>query len=50
MANKSDLPGKMNITEIVDKLGLKQLRRTPWLVKESSALTGFGIQEALEWL
>lgn len=40
MANKADLPGKMKITEIVDKLGLKQLRRTHWLVKESSALTG----------
>ena len=50
LANKQDLPGAMSVPEIVDKLGLQTLRNRKWYVQASSAKTGDGLYEGLDWL
>lgn len=49
-ANKSDLPSSMKTNEVVDGLQMQQLHTHKWYVQSSSALTGDGIYEGLEWL
>jgi len=49
-ANKQDLPNSMRTSEIADKLGLNGLRRREWYVQPTSAPTGEGIFEGLDWL
>nr|XP_043618389.1 ADP-ribosylation factor-like isoform X2 [Erigeron canadensis] len=49
-ANKQDLPNAMNAAEITDKLGLHSLRQRPWYIQSTSATTGEGLCEGLEWL
>ena len=51
-ANKQDLPNAMHVSQIVDKLGLLQLRDRDWHVQPCSA-TGVdadGLYEGLETL
>ena len=49
-ANKQDLPNAMNVTEITDKLGLLALRQRRWYIQSSSATTGDGLYEGIDWL
>ncbi|KAI7744949.1 hypothetical protein M8C21_027070 [Ambrosia artemisiifolia] len=49
-ANKQDLPGAMNATEIVDKLDLHSLGLQHWHILSGSATTGEGLYEGLDWL
>ena len=50
MANKQDLNGAMSPNEITDKLGMSQLKGRQWLVQGTSATTGQGLKEGLDWL
>jgi len=50
MANKQDLNGAMSPNEVTEKLGLGQLKGRQWLVQGTSATTGQGINEGMDWL
>lgn len=50
MANKQDLPGAMTVTEVAEKLVLYELRTQQWFIVGSSATTGVGIHEGIEWV
>jgi len=49
-ANKQDLPRAAGITEIVNELGLNQLKKKNWHVQGTCATIGEGLYEGLEWL
>lgn len=49
-ANKQDLPGSMKVAEITDRLGLNKIRNRQWFIQGSSAPTGDGLYEGLDWL
>ena len=49
MANKQDLIGAISPNEVTRKLGLESLKRT-WLVQGTSATTGQGLKEGLDWM
>jgi len=48
-ANKQDLPNAMTAAEVMEKLGLRDLRRQ-WYIQSASATTGDGLYEGLDWL
>mmetsp|Transcript_32906 Transcript_32906/g.47634 ORF Transcript_32906/g.47634 Transcript_32906/m.47634 type:complete len:189 (-) Transcript_32906:71-637(-) len=48
-ANKQDLPNAVSPDEMVDKLGLRELRRE-WYIQACCAPTGEGLYEGLDWL
>ena len=50
LANKQDLNGAMTPGEVTEKLGMGELKRRIWLVQGTSAITGQGIKEGLDWL
>ena len=50
LANKQDMPGALNPTEVTDKLGLHQQRSREWFIQSTCAVTGEGIVDGLEWL
>ena len=50
MANKQDLNGALFPQEVTEKLGMGQLKGRTWLVQGTSALTGQGINEGLDWM
>ena len=49
-ANKQDMPGALNPTEVTGKLGLAELRTREWFIQSTCAVTGEGIVDGLEWL
>merc|ERR1711971_772213 len=49
-ANKQDLPNAMSVTEVTEQLGLHCLRNRQWYIQASSALTGDGLYEGIDWL
>lgn len=49
-ANKQDLPNAMSISELKDKMELATLRNRKWHLQGSSATSGSGIYEGLNWL
>jgi len=49
-ANKQDLPNSMQTAEVAEKLGLNDLRMRQWFVQTTSATTGQGILEGIDWL
>eukprot|EP00004_Rigifila_ramosa_P008944 TRINITY_DN2040_c0_g1_i2.p2 TRINITY_DN2040_c0_g1~~TRINITY_DN2040_c0_g1_i2.p2 ORF type:complete len:229 (+),score=49.67 TRINITY_DN2040_c0_g1_i2:52-687(+) len=50
LANKQDLPGAATTSEVVDKLGLRELRAREWYVQGACAKRNEGIFEGLDWL
>uniref|UniRef100_A0A7S1WPB7 ADP-ribosylation factor n=1 Tax=Alexandrium catenella TaxID=2925 RepID=A0A7S1WPB7_ALECA len=48
-AHKQDLPSAMTASELAEKLGLHSLRGKAWHIQPSSALTGDGLHEGLDW-
>ncbi len=50
MANKQDLSGAMSPNEITEKLSMSQLKGRAWLVQGTSATTGQGLKEGLDWM
>ena len=49
-ANKQDLPGAMSTTEVADKLGLHGVRDREWYIQATTAVSGDGLYEGLNWL
>ena len=49
-ANKQDIQGAMKVGEITERLGLNKLRNREWFIQGSSAPTGDGLYEGLDWL
>jgi len=49
-ANKMDLPGALDPSEVSLQLGLSTITDRPWQVAASNALTGEGVDEGIEWL
>jgi len=49
-ANKQDLPNAMKIQEVTDRLGLNKLRNRQWYIQGSSATSGDGLFEGMDWL
>lgn len=49
-ANKQDMRGAMKVKDIATRLKLPQLRDRQWSIQGTSALTGAGLYEGLDWL
>ncbi len=49
-ANKMDLPGALEPSEVGMELGLPALTGRPWQISASNALTGEGVDEGVNWL
>lgn len=49
-ANKQDVPDAMPVSEVADKLGLPTLKQRHWYIQSSSATSGRGLYEGLDWL
>lgn len=50
MANKQDIPGALTATQVTEQLGMSQLKGRKWLVQGTSATTGQGLKEGLDWM
>ncbi|XP_062020744.1 uncharacterized protein LOC133737144 [Rosa rugosa] len=50
LANKQDLPNAMCATEVADKLALHLLGQHSWYIQSTSATSGQGLYEGLDWL
>lgn len=50
MANKQDLSGSLSPNEISQQLGMKEVKDRHWLVQGTSAQTGQGLKEGLDWM
>ncbi|KAJ1621065.1 ADP-ribosylation factor family-domain-containing protein [Pavlovales sp. CCMP2436] len=48
-ANKMDLPGALSGSAVAEAMSLNS-RREKWYIQPSSAVTGVGVTESLEWL
>ncbi|XP_053171424.1 ADP-ribosylation factor 4-like [Scomber japonicus] len=48
-ANKQDLPRAMSVSDITEALSLSGVSQ-PWFVQASSAVSGTGLAEGLDWL
>lgn len=49
-ANKQDMPGAASETEIAQMLGVTAITTHTWSIMKSSAHTGMGITEGMDWL
>ncbi|KAJ7967509.1 ADP-ribosylation factor [Quillaja saponaria] len=45
-----DVPDSMDASEVADKLGLHSLHQRRWYIQSTSATTGRGLYEGLDWL
>ena len=50
LANKQDLNGALSPGEVTEKLGMGSLKGRTWLVQGTSATTGQGLKEGLDWM
>ena len=49
LANKQDMEGAMTVSEVATALGLPALRNRKHQIYKTSALTGEGLDESMEW-
>ena len=50
LANKQDINGALASGEVCDKLGMGDFKGRTWIVQGTSATTGKGLKEGLEWI
>ena len=50
MINKYDSDSKMSVDQITDHLNLSEIGDREWCIFKTSAKTGAGLQEAMNWL
>ena len=50
MANKQDLNGALAPNDVTKQLGMGDLKGRTWLVQGTSATTGQGLKEGLDWM
>ena len=48
-ANKQDL-GVMSVAEVTEKLGLHKIHGREWYIQGTSAMTGDGLYDGMDWL
>merc|ERR1711975_78273 len=48
-ANKQDLISAVPGDELIETMGLMDIKDRPWQIQPSSAKTGVGLQEGMEW-
>ncbi|CAN8270794.1 unnamed protein product [Cochlearia groenlandica] len=49
-ANKQDSRNALSVADVANKLGLHGLSKRCWLIQGTSAISGHGLYEGLEWL
>lgn len=49
-ANKQDCPGAANVQEVAKTLGVSQIINRSWTIVPSSAATGEGLADGMDWL
>lgn len=49
-ANKQDLPNAISVNEVVDNLGISNIRERKWFVQGSCAVSREGLYEGIDWL
>lgn len=49
-ANKQDLPQAISVAQVTEKLLLPQIKGRDWFIQSTSATTGDGLSEGLDWL
>ena len=49
-ANKQDLPNALSVAQLMDRLELNDIRDRPWFIQATSAVTGDGLYEGMDWL
>ena len=50
MANKQDLSAALTPAELTEKMEMEQLKGRIWMVQGTSATTGKGLKEGLDWM
>ena len=50
LANKQDIEGALSDIEISEKMGLCDIKNSPWAIFKTIAKTGVGIDNAFKWL
>ena len=50
MANKQDINGALTAAEVTEKMGMHQFKGRLWLVQDTSATTGQGLKDGLDWM
>jgi ADP-ribosylation factor protein 1 len=50
LANKQDLPNAMGVSEVAEKLNLSNVKNRKWYIQATTATTGEGLYEGLDWL
>ena len=50
LANKQDLNGALSPTEVTKQMDMGDLKGRAWLVQGTSATTGQGLKEGLDWM
>lgn len=50
MANKQDCANAAAVTEVAQSLGVTAIQNRTWTIVKSSALTGEGVPEGMDWL
>lgn len=50
LANKQDINGALAPGEVCDKLGMGEFKGRSWIVQGTSATTGKGLKEGLDWM
>ena len=50
LANKQDLPNALRAYELIEKMGMREMRSNPWHVQEMCAITGDGLYEGVQKL
>eukprot|EP01147_Barroeca_monosierra_P009451 gene9451-1693_t len=49
-ANKQDAPYASKTTQIAEALGLSEITNRQWYIQASSAISGEGLYEGMDWL
>lgn len=49
-ANKQDLPSAMTVSELTDRLQIRQMNCGRWYIQATCATQGRGLYEGLDWL
>lgn len=50
LANKRDIQDAMSAVEVADKMGLDSIKNKPYSIFATNALTGEGLNSAMDWL
>lgn len=50
MANKQDMKGALNASQLSEVMGLASIKNRQWSIQETSATMGKGLFEGFDWL